>query len=310
MTTMRAVRYEAFGPPEVLRVVDVPVPRIKPGEVLVRVRAAGVGGGETAIRAGRLRRVMRNRPPSGVGNEFTGHVEAVGADVRRLREGDPVWGLMPHLTFGSTAEFVAVPDRLLTPAPAEIEAAALPSAGTTVLTALTEKVRLSKSQTLLVRGAAGGVGSLAVQLGRALGAQVTALAGARNLDWVRDLGADEVVDYRSDAVAGLGPFDVILDTVGTDLPVFRRMLARHGRMIALALDPDHLARNLIFIATARNVVSFSNNPSTARLAELARLVAQGTIRPVVDTVFPIGDIAEAHRRLEAGGVRGKYVIAL
>ena len=310
MTTMRAVRYEAFGPPEVLRVVDVPVPRIKPGEVLVRVRAAGVGGGETAIRAGRLRRVMRNRPPSGVGNEFTGHVEAVGADVRRLREGDPVWGLMPHLTFGSTAEFVAVPDRLLTPAPAEIEAAALPSAGTTVLTALTEKVLLSQGQTLLVRGAGGGVGSLAVQLGRALGAQVTALASARDLDWVRDLGAGQAVDYRGDAVAGLGPFDVILDTVGTDLPVFRRMLARRGRMIALALDPAHLARNLIFIATARDVVSFSNNPSTERLAELARLVAQGAIRPVVDTVFPIGDIAEAHRRLEAGGVRGKYVIAL
>ena len=310
MTTMRAVRYEKFGPPEVLRVVEVPVPRIKPDEVLVRVRAAGVGGGETAIRAGKLRRVMRNRPPSGVGNEFTGHVEAVGADVRRLREGDPVWGLMPHLTFGSTAEFVAVPDRLVTPAPAEIEAAALPSAGTTVLTALTEKVLLSQGQTLLVRGAGGGVGSLAVQLGRALGAQVTALASARDLDWVRDLGAGQAVDYRSDAVAGLGPFDVILDTVGTDLPVFRRMLTRRGRMIALALDPDHLARNLIFIAGARNVVSFSNNPSTARLAELARLVAQGTIRPVVDTVFPIGDIAEAHRRLEAGGVRGKYVIAL
>jgi NADPH:quinone reductase-like Zn-dependent oxidoreductase len=307
---MRAVRYEEFGSPEVLRVVDVPVPRIKPDEVLVKVRAAGVGGGETAIRAGRLRRVMRNRPPSGVGNEFTGHVAAVGADVRRLREGDPVWGLMPHLTFGSTAEFVAVPDRLVTPAPAEIEAAALPSAGTTVLTALTDKVRLAQSQTLLVRGASGGVGSLAVQLGRALGAQVTALASARNLDWVRELGADEAVDYRSDAAAGLGPFDVILDTVGTDLPVFRRMLTRHGRMIALALDPDQLARNLIFIATSRNVAGFSNNPSTERLAELARLVEQGAIRPVVDTVFPIDDIAEAHRRLEAGGVRGKYVIAL
>jgi NADPH:quinone reductase-like Zn-dependent oxidoreductase len=310
VTTMRAVRYEKFGPPDVLRVVEVPIPSVKPDEVLVKVRAAGVGGGETAIRAGKLRRVMRTRPPAGVGNEFTGHVEAVGADVRRLRAGDAVWGLMPHLTFGSTAQYVAVPHRLVTPAPAGIEAAALPSAGTTVLTALTEKVKLSKGQTLLVRGASGGVGSLAVQLGRALGAQVTALASSRNLGWVRELGADEAVDYRGDAVTGLGPFDVILDTVGTDLRLFRRMLTPRGRMIALALDPDHLVRNLLFIAGSRKVVSFSNNPSTERIAELARLVEQGTIRPVVDTVFPIDGIVEAHRRLEAGGVRGKYVIAL
>lgn len=307
---MRAVRYDEFGPPEVLRVVEVPMPAIKPDEVLVRVRAAGVGGGETAIRAGRLRRVMRTRPPAGVGNEFTGHVEAVGADVRRLREGEAVWGLMPHLTFGSTAQYVAVPHRLVVPAPAEIEAAALPSAGTTVLTALTEKVRLQTGQTLLVRGASGGVGSLAVQLGRTLGARVTALASAGNLDWVRGLGADEAVDYRSDVIAGLGPFDVILDAVGTDLPVFRRMLARRGRMIALALDPAHLLRNLLFIAGSPRVVTFSNNPSTDRLAELARLVDRGALRPVVDTVFPIDDIVTAHRRLEAGGVRGKYVIAL
>ena len=316
MATMRAVRYAEFGPADVLRVVDLPVPRIGPDEVLVKVRAASVGGGEAPIRAGRLRRVMRTRPPAGVGNDFAGHVEAVGAEVRRFRERDAVWGLLPHLTFGSTAEYVAVPERLLAPAPGTIglvEAAALPSAGTTVLTALTDKVPVRNGQRLLVRGASGGVGSVAVQLGRSLGAHVTALVSARNLDWVKELGAHDAVDYRSDAVAGLAPFDVILDGVGTGLPAFRRMLSRDGRMIALALDPEHLAANLIFIARgalsrSRKVVTFSNNPSTERLVELTRYVENGVLRPVVDTVFPIDRIAEAHRRIEAGGVRGKHVV--
>jgi NADPH:quinone reductase-like Zn-dependent oxidoreductase len=315
-TTMRAVRYERFGSADVLRVVDLPVPTIEPDEVLVRVRAAGVGGGEAAIRAGKLRRVMRTRPPAGVGNDFTGHVEAIGADVRRLRGGDAVWGLMPHLTFGSTAEYVAVPERLLVAAPGNIdlvEAAALPSAGTTVVTALTDKVVVREGQRLLVRGAGGGVGSVAVQLGRHLGAHVTALVSARDTDWVRDLGAHEAVDYRGDAVADLSPFDVVLDTVGTDLPVFRRMLSRQGRMIALALDPEHLAANFAFLArgalgSSRKVVTFSNNPSTEGLARLTRYVEDGVIRPVIDTVLPLDGIAEAHRRVEAGGVRGKYVI--
>jgi NADPH:quinone reductase-like Zn-dependent oxidoreductase len=318
MATMRAVRYDEFGPADVLRVVDLPVPRIKPDEVLVNVRAAGVGGGEAPIRAGKLRRVLRTRPPAGVGNDFAGHVEAVGAEVRRFRKRDAVWGLLPHLTFGSTAGYVAVPERLLAPAPGNIglvEAAALPSAGTTVLTALTDKVPLRGGQRLLVRGAGGGVGSVAVQLGRSLGAHVTALVSARNLGWVRELGAHDAVDYRSDAVARLAPFDVILDAVGTGLPAIRRLLSRHGRMIALALDPEHLAASLIFVARgtisgSRKVVTFSNDPSTERLVELTRYVENGAIRPIVDTVFPIDGIAEAHRRIEAGGGRGRHVVDL
>ncbi len=133
---MRAVRYDRFGPADVLHIVDLPKPQAGPGQVLVRVRAASVNGGEMPIRAGRMRRVMRHRPPAGVGNDFSGHSEAVGDRVQRFRTGDAVWGLMPHLTFGSTAEHLAVPDRLLAPAPSNIdllEAAALPSAGTTVL---------------------------------------------------------------------------------------------------------------------------------------------------------------------------------
>lgn len=318
MTSMRAVRYDRFGPPEVLHISEVPAPETGAGDVLVEVHAASVGGGEPMIRAGKLRRVMRHRLPQGVGNDFAGRVVSVGSEVYGLRIGDAVWGLLPHLKFGSIAEYVAVPERLLAPAPQNldlVEAATLPSVGTTVITALTDKARLQQGQRLLVRGASGGVGSVAVQLGKALGAHVTALVSARNLDWVRDLGADTALDYRTTDLKDVGRFDVILDTVGTDLETYRRRLARHGRMVALALDPDHLVKSFVAIGwgsvvRSRRVTIFSNDPSAERIAELTRYVESGAIRPIVDKVFPMTAIVETHRRLEAGGVRGKYVIEM
>lgn len=304
------------GPPEVLHVGEVPAPETGAGAVLVEVHAASVGGGETMIRAGKMRWIMRRKFPQGVGNDFAGRVAAVGGDVRGLSVGDAVWGLMPHLTFGSIADYVAVPRQLVARAPRNldlVEAAALPSVGTTVITALTDKARLERGERLLVRGASGGVGSIAVQLGKALGAHVTALVGARNLDWVADLGADAALDYRTTDPEDVGRFDVVFDTVGTDLGRYRRRLTRDGRMVALALDPDHLVKTFVAVgwgnvARSRRITTFSNDPSAERIYELTRYAESGAIRPVVDTVFPMAAIVEAHRRLEAGGVRGKYVI--
>ncbi len=312
---MRAVRYDEFGPADVLRVVDVDIPAVRPGEVLVRVRAAGVGGGETAIRAGRLQAMLPHRPPAGVGTDFAGHVAATGPGVQRFRDGDAVWGLMPHLTFGSAAEYVAVPEARLAPAPRDVDlvaAAALPSSGTTALTALTP---LRPGQRLLVRGGAGGVGSLAVQLGRSRGAHVTALVSDRDREWIRQLGADSALDYRSTAPADAGLFDVVLDLVGTDAADFAAALTPQGRLVALALDPDQLPQITAFmtdsaLARSGRLVSFSNDPTADGIAALTRAVESGELRPVVDTVYPLDKVAEAHRRLEAGGVRGKLVVEM
>jgi len=188
-------------------------------------------------------------------------------------------------------------------------------AGTTAMTALSGKARLRPGERLLVRGATGGVGSVAVQLGKALGAHVTALAAARNLDWITRLGADEAVDYRTTRPEDLDRFDVIVDVVGTDLGAYRKRLARGGRLVALSFDSDRVVSSMLGIAlraaaTPRRVKMFSNNPSADRIAELTRAVEAGTIRPVIDTVFPMRDIAAVHQRLEAGGVRGKYVVDL
>jgi NADPH:quinone reductase-like Zn-dependent oxidoreductase len=159
------------------------------------------------------------------------------------------------------------------------------------------------------------VGSVAVQLGRAFGAHVTALAGAKNLDFVRGLGADEVFDYTVTAPAELGRFDVVLDTVGTASGAYRGLLRPGGRMVAIAFDVDRIVASLSYIATSavfgsQRVRFFSGNPTHRLFADLTRYVESGAIRPVVDTVFPLADIAQAHRALEAGGVRGKHVIRI
>lgn len=313
---MRAVRYDQYGPPEVLHLTETPVPEPGSGEVLVEVHGASANGGETAIRAGKLRRLVRQPFPRGVGVDFAGQVASVGAGVRRIAVGQAVWGLVPHGTFGSVADYVVVPEPRLAATPSGldlVQAAALPAAGTTAITALVEEARLRSGERLLVRGASGGVGSIAVQLGKALGAQVTTLTGSRNLDWVRDLGADVALDYRTTRPIDLGEFDVVLDTVGTELPAYRARLARNGRMVALAIDTVHIARSFVFVALGRfartrRVHAFTNNPPPERLAELTRRVEAGEIRPVVDTVFPMSATADSHRHLEAGGVRGKYVI--
>jgi NADPH:quinone reductase-like Zn-dependent oxidoreductase len=313
---MRAVQYDRYGPPEVLRVDEVPMPRPGPGEVLVEVHAASVDAGEMAFRAGRMRWMTRAGFPCRTGGDFAGRVVEVGAGVSEWRTGDAVWGLMPHLTFGAIAEYVAVPERRLSRAPKNLsllDAAALPVSGTTALTALRDKAQLAPGERLLVRGAAGGVGSVAVQLGKALGAHVTALAGARNVDWVAELGADVALDYRTTRPEDLDRFDVIVDVVGTGLGAYQARLARRGRLIALAFDTDRiipsvLGTGLRAAVRPRRVKLFSNDPSADRIAELARSVEAGDVRPVIDTVFPMADIAEAHRRLEAGGVRGKFVI--
>ncbi|MEU6044903.1 NAD(P)-dependent alcohol dehydrogenase [Streptomyces griseus] len=312
---MRAALYDSYGPPEVLYEGRVPVPVRKPGEVLVRVHAASVNGGELHGRAGRVRFVTGRRFPQRTGLDFAGEVAEVGTEVTGLRVGDRVWGILGR-TFGSAAEYVSVRPRQIAYAPGSVtltEAASLPAGGTTSLTALRDKAGLRAGERLLVRGASGGVGSVAVQLGKALGAHVTGLAGAKNADFVRELGADEVLDHRATALADLDRYDVIMDTVGTEHPVLRRRLAPGGRLVSIAFDIDHPVRSIGYLLGSavhgrQRVRFFSGNPKHDLFAELTAYVERGDLRPVVDTVHPLADIATAHRALEAGGVRGKHVI--
>ncbi|WP_150241356.1 NAD(P)-dependent alcohol dehydrogenase [Nocardiopsis quinghaiensis] len=317
---MRAALYDRYGGPEVLHEGTVARPGTGPGDVLVRVHAASVNGGELLGRAGgvRLATGLLDRGfPKRTGNDFAGEVVEVGSGASGFAPGERVWGALPR-TFGSMAEFVAVSPRQLALAPAGtdlVEAAALPVVGTTAVTALRDRARLAPGERLLVRGASGGVGSVAVQLGRAYGAHVTALAGAEHLDFVRELGADEAFDYADTGAADLPPFDVVLDTVGTGMPAYRRRLTGNGRMVTITFDSGRMLASLSYVAASavfgsRRVRFFSGNPKHELFAELTRLTESGAVRPVVDRILPLAEIAEAHRALEAGGIRGKVVVSM
>lgn len=226
-----------------------------------------------------------------------------------------MWGISES-PVGTTAEYFAVRRSRVSRAPANLpplEAVTLLAGGTTAITALRDEAGLRSGERLLVRGAAGGVGSLAVQVGRLHGAHVTALARAPTLELVRGLGADEVLDHTRTDLSALGRFDVVLDTAGSRHRELRRLLTPTGRMVAITIDMQHRLAGLGCVAASvvhgpRRVRVFRGRPHTALLTELAGLAERGEVRPVVDGVFELERVADAHRALEAGGVRGEHVI--
>ncbi|MFG2531519.1 NAD(P)-dependent alcohol dehydrogenase [Streptomyces sp. NPDC048516] len=314
---MKAAQITGYGAPDVLKVNDVDRPAPGAGEVLVSVEASSVNGLDTIVRAGGLRIVSGRRFPIGVGLDFAGVVAATGADVPQYKAGDRVWGTVPPLkrnALGGAAEYVVVAAGRIGPAPADlspVEAASLVVAGTTALAALRDTLHLTSGERLLVRGAAGGVGTAAVQLAQAMGGHVTALSRGRHAGALRELGADEVFDYGTTTPDRIGPFDVILDTVGSELNSYRSRLTRHGRMATIALSASSMAAIAASsVHGARRIRTLSSNPETAVLRDLAGYVTSGALRPVVDSVYPLADIASAHQAFERGGVVGKQVVAV
>ncbi|MEU9449726.1 NAD(P)-dependent alcohol dehydrogenase [Streptomyces sp. NPDC048277] len=312
---MKAVQIMSYGAADVLRMNEVARPVPGAGEVLVSVEASSVNGHDVLVREGGLKMVSGRRFPIGVGLDFAGVVAATGADVESYRAGDRVWGMVhprQRHTTGGAAEFVVVSADRIAPAPAGsslVEAASLVVAGATALIALRDSVRLAAGERVLVRGAAGGVGTAAVQLAHAMGAHVTALARDRHTQLLTGLGADEVLDYGSTASEQVGPFDVILDTVGSELNCYRNRLAKGGRMTTVGLSASALAAIAASsVYGSRRIRAFSANPGTALLRDLADHVTSGALRPVVDGVHPLADTAAAHQAFEQGGVVGKQVI--
>lgn len=314
---MKAASFDRFGGPEVLRIVARRRPRAKAGEVVVRVDATTVNGGEIAQRRGKLQWIVRTALPAHPGIDLAGEIVGTGPGVTGLHVGDRVWGTVDERgPVGTAAEYVAVPAVRLARMPeawTPQDAVSLVAGGATALIGLRDKARLQPGERVLVRGAAGGVGSVAVQVSKALGAHVTALAHPRSFAFVRALGADEVIDYHR-SPADLDRFDVIFDTRGTQLGRWRRKLTRSGRMVAIAFDLDRPRRSLLAIAASavfgsRRIRFFLGRPTAELFDELRHLAESGSLRSVVDRVYPLERIRDAHADAEVGGVHGKIIVA-
>ncbi len=312
MTEMRAVRYERYGPPEVLGVRSVPVPEPQSGEVLVRVCATSVNPVEAQVRAGGMRPMSGFRFPKGTGQDFAGEVVAVGPGVDPATVGRRVWGTKLGLGSATAAEYVQVKESLTAQAPAGydlVAAAALPTVGLTAITAL-RTVRVRPGSRVLVVGASGGIGSVAIQLAHAAGARVSAVAAARNAEFCADLGAEVTYDYqRLESLADAPKFDAIIDLYGASLGQYRRHLATRGRMISLASKGMGYVI-LSSVLPGPRVRMAMMKPKRADLDELAAAVVDGDLRSVVEETYPLDSIADAHRSIESGHSRGKRVIRI
>ncbi|GAB3562294.1 NAD(P)-dependent alcohol dehydrogenase [Spelaeicoccus albus] len=320
MTTMRVAQLHGYGPPDMIKIGTAPVPRPKAGQVLVRVRATTVNGGEVWMRAGRLRLMSGSRFPKGLGIDVAGEVAELGDGVTDMTVGERVWGsldskkmVLSQAAAGATAEYVAVDAARLAPMPdgATFDGAAALLVGITAFTALRDKARVRPGERLLVRGGTGGVGYVGVELGRAFGARVTTLVSAANLEVAGELGADVALDYRSIGPDDLGRFDVIFDTVGTRMNDYRRLLAPGGRMVSIMVNPPLRGFAAVLASVihgGRRIRAFSGNPTRALLIDYARYIESGQLRPLIADTYRLEQTAAAHEAIESGGRPGKHVI--
>jgi NADPH:quinone reductase-like Zn-dependent oxidoreductase len=310
---MRAVVQDAFGGPEVLRVERVPRPVPLPTEVLVRVTAAGVNPVDWKTRAGSGMAGLFGKPPFTVGWDVSGVVEEVGFGVTTLAPGDEVYG-MPWFPRPASAyaEYVTAPARQFARKPARTsheQAAGVPLAALTAWQTLVDTAHLAAGQRVLIHAAAGGVGHFAVQIAKHLGAHVIGTASAARHDWLRGIGADELIDYHATRFEeATGEVDVVLDLVGGEVGIRSlETLHRGGLMIAV---PSGTSADLLAAAqeSGKRATAFLVEPDGPALTTIAGLIDAGTIAGEVDEVFPLADAAEAHRRGETGRTRGKLVL--
>lgn len=308
---MRAVTQRAFGGPEVLEVVETERPVPLPSEVLVRVRATAVNPVDASIRAGSF--PLLGEPPFVLGWDVSGVVEEVVPGVTRFQPGDEVYGmpLFPRAA-GGYAEYVAAPSRQIARKPAALghaEAAALPLVGLTAWQGLVDAAGVREGDRVLVHGAGGGLGHVAVQIAKARGAHVVATASAGKHAFVRSLGADEVIDYRTDDFTeATGDLDIVYDAVGGGYGERSLRVLRPGGLLVTAVDREDAALAAAAAAAGRRFAGISVEPDHTALEALTALVDDGLLRPHVAHVLPLADAAKAHELVESGHTQGKIVL--
>lgn len=308
--TMRAISQDVLGGPEVLKEVEVERPEPRANEVLVRVRAAGVNPTDWKHRA---LGIFLGEPPFVLGWDVSGVVEAVGLGVAAFAPGDDVFGMLPYpFGVGSHAEYVIAPARALTRKPAAIDhvqAGALPLVSLTAWQALVEHADLRPGQRVLIHAAAGGVGHVAVQIAKARGAHVIGTASGGKHDFLREIGVDEAIDYRStDFTEAVRDVDVVLDTIGGDNAVRSLRVLRPGGVVVSILPATSGAFREEAERLGVRAVVMLVDADRAGMEAIAELVETGKLRPAIAGTFPLADAAKAHELGDTGRTTGKLVL--
>lgn len=317
---MKAIRYHTYGSPDVLTLEDVDQPAVGDDDVLVQVRAAGANPLDFHFMRGtpyimRTRSGLSKPRVNGLGVDVAGIVAAVGKNVTAVQQGDEVFGGCE----GAFAEYVSIrADAVIHAKPANLtfeQAAAVPVAGFTALQALRDKGRIQAGQRVLVNGAAGGVGTFAVQIAKVFGAQVTGVCGTRNVEMVQSIGADHVIDYtKADFAAARQRYDLVVDAVGNrTLSDLRRVLTPNGALVGIAWSRPLFGPITMLVINpfvSQSIAPFLAHQRRDDLAVLAGYLATDFVTPVIDRTYSLNDVPAAMRYLEGGHARGKVVITV
>ncbi len=308
---MKAAEYRRFGDPGVLQVVDVADPPTRPGHARVRVHAASVNPKDVLLRKGKFRWLFRSPLPRTPGYDVAG---VLMDDAPGLAAGSEVFGMIQHHSGGASAQIASLAFDELAAKPRGLsmaEAAALPLVGLTALQALRDELVVKPNQRVLINGASGGLGTMAVQVAGALGAEVIGVCSGRNAGFVRELGASRVIDYTAESAADERGLDAIFDCFGS-LPwsVGKACLKDSGRYCTAIPRPESAVRGVLRRLQLHRAAMVVVRSNTADLDALRKMVEDGSVRPVVEASFPLEEIAEAHRRIESRRTRGKLVVEL
>lgn len=330
---MRAFILDSYGSKVALRVGEIADPEVGEGDVLVQVHAAGVNLIDSKLRSGEFKLILPYRPPFILGHDLAGVVLRVGARVKRFKPGDEVYARPSDHRIGTFAQLIAVQEDDLALKPKNLtmeEAASIPLVGLTAWQALVERGKLMRGQKVFIQAGSGGVGSFAIQLAKHLGATVATTTSTSNIDLVRSLGADVVVDYKTeDFEARLSGYDLVLHSQdGKALEKSWRVLRPGGRLISISGPPDpefaeeigapwfvKIFTRLLSLGTRRRAKSLNTTysflfmkASGDQLRQIGALIEAGAVRPVVDKVFPFLSTSEALAYVETGRAKGKVVI--
>jgi len=326
---MKAIVRDKYGPPDVLELKDIDKPVLGDDEVLVRVHATSVNPADWHLLRGepyiaRLQLGLRKPKDRVLGCDVAGRLEAVGKDVTMLRAGDEVFGSPFMHGLGAFAEYVCVSEGLLASKPATLsfeQAATVPLAAMTALQGLRDHGRIEAGHRVLIVGASGGVGTFAVQIAKYFDAEVTGVCSTRNVEMVRSLGADHVIDYtREDFTQSGQKYDLIFQLAGTRSPSeCRRALTSDGTLVLSSGESDgrwigpvdRIIKALVLSPfVSEKMASFTVKPDRDDLQFLRQLIEAGTLTPVIDSTYPLAEVPEAIRYLEKGHARGKVVITV